>query len=151
MSAQLEWADIESAAEVLYPGVEVDGATVEPGQVALAWWTGSNGIALCASDPAELANYLEGLANQIRGLPLPPTVEAHIPAGLRRATWAPCTAEPTPGTAIAPAGEGTTLCSNTGPVTYDPRRATCPECLDTWNEGDTGDPTTLVPIAYRLS
>ncbi|MEU8812592.1 hypothetical protein ACN6K5_002184 [Streptomyces violaceoruber] len=46
MTDRLEWAHVSSPAELLYPGRDIDGATVEPGEIAVAMWTGSNGIAV---------------------------------------------------------------------------------------------------------
>ncbi|MFF4053912.1 hypothetical protein ACFYZ5_45775 [Streptomyces chartreusis] len=43
---RLEWAHTTSSAELLYPGADIDGAVVELGEIAVAVWTGSNGIAL---------------------------------------------------------------------------------------------------------
>ena len=46
MSDRLEWAHVTSGAELLFPGENIDDAVVEPGEIAVAVWTGSNGIAL---------------------------------------------------------------------------------------------------------
>ncbi|MGW5434106.1 hypothetical protein ACWET9_44350 [Streptomyces sp. NPDC004059] len=65
MADRLEWADITSRAELLFPGNTINGATVEVGEIAIAWWTGSTGIAL-SGPPEQLAARLEKAAADVR-------------------------------------------------------------------------------------
>ena len=164
MVAKLEWADIECCSEVLYPGVDVDGAVVAPGQVAIAWWTGSNGVALCAASPAAAAEYFERLAARLQVLPPPPAEEAHIAAVLNhadrtrvrdavlRALTRLLRRSPRPVSGKADVRTvGLALCGDTGPAVIDPRQATCAECLSTWSEQAAGPPRLSVSLVYPLT
>ncbi|MGW4178652.1 hypothetical protein [Streptomyces rubiginosohelvolus] len=65
MSDRLEWADTTSEAQLLFPGTDIDGATVASGELAIAFWSGSNGIAL-SGPPQDLADRLEQAAAAVR-------------------------------------------------------------------------------------
>lgn len=61
MSDRIEWHDTTSGVKLLFPGEDIDGVIVENGQVAIAFGTESNGIAL-SGPPQDLASRLEQVA-----------------------------------------------------------------------------------------
>ncbi|MEU4038546.1 hypothetical protein [Streptomyces collinus] len=114
-------------AELLFPGAEVDGAPVEVGELAIAFWTGSNGIAL-SGPPHDLADRLEQAAASVRAARLLTEPPRHLPDGLDPWVWSAL--------GTGPDGEedsGTTVCRTTGVTVRDPRRVTCGDCVTTWN------------------
>src|SRR5437867_694495 len=117
MSDRLEWADTTSGAELLFPGEDIDGATVDNGQVAVAWWTGSNGIAL-EGPPQQLADRLEQAAAIVRAVvPLVPEQPRHLPGDLDPWAWI------TLGTGADSSTEhSNTRCRTPGITVRDPRR-----------------------------
>ncbi|MET8816672.1 hypothetical protein ABZW47_32350 [Streptomyces sp. NPDC004549] len=128
MSDRLEWADTTSSAQLLFPGEDIDGATVDAGELALAFWTGSSGIALSGT-PQDLAERLEQaavvvraaaqlLAEPLRHLPEDLTPEA----GMDRDTGSDSSEM-----------RDITLCSTQGTAVADPRRVTCGDCVAAWN------------------
>lgn len=128
MSDRLEWADTTSGAQLLFPGENIDGATVDAGEIAIAFWTGSHGIALSGS-PQDLADRLEQaaaaaraaaqlLAEPLRHLPEDLSPEAGIALGAGRDYSEP---------------HDQTLCSTPGTAVADPRRVTCGDCIAAWN------------------
>lgn len=128
MSDRLEWAAPTSRAELLFPGEDVDGATVDAGEIAIAFWTGSNGIAL-SGPPQNLAERLEqaaAIARTAAGLLTEPL--RHIPDGLDPWAW---TARGT--RADSSEEHGNTLCATSAATAADPRRVTCGDCIAAWN------------------
>ncbi|MFJ1874178.1 hypothetical protein [Streptomyces chartreusis] len=130
MSDRLEWAHTTSYGELLYPGVDIDGAVVEPGEIAVAVWTGSNGIAL-HGPKQELHDRLLQLAAAVHEAPPVPEAEACIAESVDAATWKP---DHPLDRALAPLPGAPALCgTGVRPVAPDPRLATCPECIDVFN------------------
>jgi len=134
MSDRLEWADTNSGAQLLFPGEDVDGATVDAGEIAIAFWTGSNGIAL-SGPPQQLADRLEqaaAIARTAAGLLAEPL--RHLPDGLDPWTWT------TLGTGTDSSEEhDNTLCRTPGITVLDPRRVTCGDCVAAWNVHWSGE------------
>ncbi|WP_369383295.1 hypothetical protein [Streptomyces sp. cg36] len=136
MSDRLEWADTASAAQLLYPGTDIDDAVVEPGEIAVAVWTGSNGIALYG-EQQRLADRLQQLSDAVRTAP--PVLQQ-----------AACIAAET---ASLPASGAVYLearrsrCGESATVAADPRQATCPYCIQAYNT----DPATPDHLRIRLS
>ncbi|MFE2850171.1 hypothetical protein ACFXJO_03460 [Streptomyces lavendulae] len=128
MSDRLEWADTTSFAELLFPGVNIGGATVDNGEIAVAFWTGRNGIAL-SGPPQQLADRLEQAALIARAAAvLVQEPLRHIPDGLDPWLWI------TLGTdADSPAAHANTKCRTPGITATDPRRVTCGHCIAAWN------------------
>ncbi|GGP80847.1 hypothetical protein [Streptomyces melanogenes] len=136
MFDRLEWADTASAAVLLYPGTDIDDAVVEPGEIAVAIRTGSNGIALYGTQQ-QLADRLQQLSNAVRTAP--PVLQhaaciAAAPASL-----------PASGTVFLEARR--TRCRERATVAADPRQATCPYCIEDHN----ADPATPDHLRIRLS
>lgn len=130
MSDRLEWAHTTSYGELLYPGVDIDGAVVEPGEIAVAVWTGSNGIAL-HGPKQQLCDRLLQLAAAVHEAPPVPWAEACIAESVDVANWKP--GQPLD-RALAPLPPAPALCGcGVRPVAPDPRLATCPECIDVFN------------------
>ncbi|WP_424892203.1 hypothetical protein [Streptomyces sp. XH2] len=145
MSDRLEWAHTTSKAELLYPGTDVDEAVVDPGEIAVAIWTGSNGIAL--HGPREqLRDRLLQLAAAVHDAPPVPTTEACISEDVDPRRWEPglpfeLVSRPTTFPSIA-------KCRYTHrPVTNDPRMATCLDCIDQWNRED---PNTHLSLSHPI-
>ncbi|GAA0611255.1 hypothetical protein [Streptomyces crystallinus] len=136
MFNRLEWADTASAAVLLYPGTDIDDAIVEPGEIAVAVGTGSNGIALYGS-PRQLADRLQQLSDAIRSAPPVPQhaacISAH-PAPPHASDAVFLDAQPT-------------MCGDTATVATDPRQATCPACIEAHN----AHPATPDRLRIRLS
>lgn len=128
MSDRLEWAHASSGAELLFPGEDIDDAIVEPGEIAVAVWTGSSGIALHGPRQA-VRDRLLYLARAVDEAPPVPFAEACIPADTDPRRWRPAPL-PRP---LAPAPAAPTLCGDDGPAAADPRLTTCPDCIETWN------------------
>ncbi|MFB7835996.1 hypothetical protein [Streptomyces sp. NPDC056056] len=128
MSDRLEWADTTSSAELLFPGVDIDGATVDNGEIAIAFWTGSNGIAL-SGPPQQLADRLEQAALIARAAAvLAQEPLRHISGGLDPWLWIIL------GTAAdSQAEHANTKCGTPGITATDPRRVTCGHCIAAWN------------------
>ncbi|MEU1465281.1 hypothetical protein ABZ467_32360 [Streptomyces sp. NPDC005727] len=128
MSERLEWADATNSAQLLFPGVDIDGATVDAGEVAIAFWTGSNGIAL-SGPPHDLADRLDQAAAIVRAAArLLAEPLRHLPDTLAPSDWT------TPGTGPASDEDsGNTVCHTPGFTVRDPRRVTCGDCVATWN------------------
>ncbi|MGW6792388.1 hypothetical protein [Streptomyces chartreusis] len=130
MSDRLEWAHTTSYGELLYPGVDIDGAVVEPGEVAVAVWTGPGGIAL-HGPKQELCDRLLQLAAFVDAAPPVPEAEACIAESIDVATWNPGQALDR---ALAPLPPAPALCGcEVRPVAPDPRLTTCPECISVFN------------------
>ncbi|OEJ49525.1 hypothetical protein [Streptomyces agglomeratus] len=128
MSERLEWADTTSGAQLLFPGEDVDGATVDAGELAIAFWTGSNGIAL--SGPSQdLADRLEQASIIVRAAAIPLQQPLrHLPDGL----------DPRAGIVLGTGADSSeehtnTLCRTPGITAADPRRVTCGGCVAAWN------------------
>jgi hypothetical protein len=122
------WADTTSGAQLLFPGEDVDGATVDAGELAIAFWTGSNGIALCGL-PQDLADRLEQASVIVRAVAtLLQQPQRHLPQGL--APWAGIV--PGEGNESSEEHDGT-LCRTPGITVTDPRRVTCGDCVAAWN------------------
>lgn len=143
MSDRLEWADTTSGAELLFPGEDIDGAIVENGQVAIAFWTGSNGIAL-SGPPQDLASRLEqaaAIARTVAKFLAEPL--RHLPDGLDpRARIAPGVGADTP------EEDASTTCGTPGITVADPRRVTCGDCVAAWN---TCWPEFAIPVVLSIS
>ena len=144
MSERLEWADTTSGAQLLFPGEDVDGATVDAGELALAFWTGSDGIAL-SGPPQDLADRLEQAAIIVRAAtnlfqqPL-----RHLPDRLD--PWAGSVL----GTGTDSSEEhDTTLCRTPGITVADPRRVTCGGCVAAWNARQP-DQQLAFPVALSV-
>ncbi|MDT0318536.1 hypothetical protein [Streptomyces millisiae] len=141
MSDRLEWAEADSPAELLYPGTDIDGATVSPGEMAVAVWTGSNGIALYGPQK-QLADRLGQLAHAVRCAP---------PAGEREACIDRALDPQSPRTEAADSDAYLTAretkCGFTSTVVMDPRQATCSECIEIWNS----DPAVTDESRVRLT
>ncbi|MFE0777012.1 hypothetical protein [Streptomyces sp. NPDC058861] len=75
-------------AELLFPGEDIDGATVEPGEIAVAVWTGSNGIALHGPREAVRDRLLQ-LALPVHEAPPVPFAHACIPERTDPRRWRP--------------------------------------------------------------
>ncbi|GEK01552.1 hypothetical protein NHG22_10230 [Streptomyces sp. ATE26] len=120
MSERLEWACATSGAQLLFPGVDADGATVDVGEVAIAFWTGSNGIAL-SGPPNALADRLEQAAAIIRAAArLLAEPLRHLPDGLDPWGWIALGTDPD-----SEEDSDTTVCRTPGVTVRDPRRVTC--------------------------
>jgi hypothetical protein len=128
MTDRLEWAHAGSCAELLYPGSDIDGAVVEPGEIAVAMWTGSNGIALYGPR-AQLRDRLLQLADAVDSAPPPSTEEACIAEELEPSGWHPAQM-PAVQTGAA---RGKARCGAERPIAMDPRLATCESCIEIWN------------------
>lgn len=129
MSERLEWAHASSGAELLFPGEHIDGAVVEPGEIAVAVWTGSNGIALHGPREAVRDRLLQ-LALAVHEAPPVPFADACIPERTNPRRWRPAPL-PRP---LAPGPAGPALCGGADrPAAADPRLATCPDCIERWN------------------
>ncbi|WP_024126828.1 MULTISPECIES: hypothetical protein [unclassified Streptomyces] len=129
MSERLEWAHASSGAELLFPGEDIDGAVVEPGEIAVAVWTGSNGIALHGPREAVRDRLLQ-LALAVHEAPPVPFADACIPERTDPRRWRPAPL-PRP---LAPNPAGPALCGGADrPAAADPRLATCPDCIERWN------------------
>lgn len=122
MFDRIEWAEAASAAELLYPGTDIDDAVVEPGEIAIAVWTGSNGIALYGAQQ-QLADRLQQLSDAVRTAPPVPQHAACIAAD---------PAEPPASGTVLPEARRT-RCGQSGTVAADPRQATCPACIEAHN------------------
>ncbi|MFF4531693.1 hypothetical protein ACFY1P_20775 [Streptomyces sp. NPDC001407] len=144
MSDRLEWAHVTSDAELLYPGSDIDEAVVDPGEIAVALWTGSNGIALHGSRQRVLDRLLQ-LAAAVLDAPPVPIHEACIAEQVDMWYWEPDGPVLGP---LPPAAPAPTWCGETRPVAADPRLATCPQCIETWNDLAPRTPLNLShPIA----
>ncbi|MEU9744688.1 hypothetical protein [Streptomyces niveus] len=143
MSDRLEWAHATSGAQLLFPGEDVDGAVVEPGEIAVAVWTGSNGIAL--HGPREqLRDRLLQLALAVHEAPPVPFADACIAERTDPRRWRP---EPL-STPLAPTDPARALCGSvTQPIAADPRLATCRDCINQWNESQ---PHTRLSLAHPI-
>ena len=129
MSERLEWAHASSGAELLFPGEHIDGAVVEPGEIAVAVWTGSNGIALHGPREAVRDRLLQ-LALAVHEAPPVPFAAACIPERTNPRRWRPAPL-PRP---LAPGPAGPALCGGADrSAAADPRLATCPDCIERWN------------------
>ncbi|MFF7764873.1 hypothetical protein ACFZCO_43775, partial [Streptomyces griseorubiginosus] len=104
------------------------GAVVEPGEIAVAIWTGSNDIALYG--PREqLRDRLLQFASAVHSAPPVPMQEACIAEELKPSEWHP---------ELIPAGQlhavrGKAWCGDDRPIGADPRLATCESCIEIWN------------------
>lgn len=128
MTDRLEWADHTSGAELLFPGEDISEATVETGEIAIAWWTGSNGIAL-SGPPEQLAARLEQAAAIARAAaPLLKQPLTHLPAGLAPWEWTAPSTETDTSDDNASSG-----CGTPGTIVRDPRCVTCGDCITAWN------------------
>ncbi|WP_317447645.1 hypothetical protein [Streptomyces collinus] len=128
MSERLEWADTTCGAQLLFPGENVDGATVNADELAIAFWTGSNGIAL-SGPPHDLANRLEQAAAIVRAAAQLLTEPLrHLPDGLDPWAWIAQGTGPN-----CEEDSGNTVCRTAGFTVRDPRRVTCGACVATWN------------------
>ncbi|MET9122177.1 hypothetical protein [Streptomyces sp. NPDC004528] len=143
MSDRLEWAGATSEAQLLLPGTDVDGAVVQAGELAVAVWTGSNGIALHGPREQLHARLLQ-LAHAVQEAPPVPLTDACISQQARPELW-----RPGPLTAPVDPGEPEpALCGGTtSPVAADPRLATCPHCIEQWNNGQ---PHTRLMLAHPI-
>ncbi|MGC5264123.1 hypothetical protein ACPXCO_24195 [Streptomyces cyaneofuscatus] len=144
MSERLEWAHTTSAAQLLFPGEDIDGATVDAGELAIAFWTGSNGIAL-SGPPQDLADRLEQAATVAR------TAAILLAEPLRHlsAELSPSTGT-TPGTGTDSSGKhDNTLCRTPGTTVSDPRRVTCGNCVAAWNACQPDQ--FAIPVALAVS
>ncbi|MGW6145681.1 hypothetical protein [Streptomyces sp. NPDC055140] len=129
MSDRLEWAAHTSGAELLFPGEDIDGATVDTGEMAVAFWTGSNGIAL-SGPPEQLAARLEQAAAVVRAAAaLVQDPVRHLPDGLDPWTWIILGTD-----TDSPTEHANTICRTPGITVRDPRRVTCGDCITTWND-----------------
>lgn len=143
MSDRLEWAHVNTGAELLYPGSEVDDAVVEPGEIAVALWTGSNGIAL--HGPRErVRERLLQLAAAVDAAPPVPAESACIPQTLDPSTWR---AEQPVSDSVKPTSRQPARCGKSGPVVTDPRLSTCPGCVEDWNDEA---PATVLRLEHRV-
>ncbi|MEU0389131.1 hypothetical protein [Streptomyces chartreusis] len=128
MTDRLEWAHAGSGAELLYPGSDIDGAVVEPGEIAVAMWTGSNGIALFG--PREqLRDRLLQLAAAVHSAPPVPAEEGCIAEKIDPSEWHPAQIP----TVQTDAARGKAWCGDDRPIAMDPRLATCESCIEIWN------------------
>jgi hypothetical protein len=140
MSDRLEWAHVDNRTELLYPGTWVDEATVDPGEMALAVWTGSNGIALYGRQQ-ELVDRLKQLIDAVRDAPPVPERAACIDRFLDLSSLSPAVTG-----RVAFLHERETKCGTTGTVAADPHLATCPDCIEIYND----DPITTDESCIRL-
>ncbi|MER6853772.1 hypothetical protein AB0A81_40270 [Streptomyces flaveolus] len=126
MSDRLEWADTTSDAQLLFPGADINGATVDAGEIAIAFWTGSNGIAL-SGPPQDLARRLDQAAALVRtAAELLAWPVRHLPDDPQ--AWTAT------GTTTDSSEEHTnSLCRTPGITVTDPRRVTCGACVAAWN------------------
>lgn len=128
MSDRLEWAHATAGAELLFPGEDIDGATVDSGELAIAFWGGSNGIALLGP-PHVLADRLEQAAAIARSaVSLFDGPQAHLPGTLQPDDWAIFGARTSQSTDLHD-----TLCETLGIIVRDPRHVTCGNCVAIWN------------------
>ncbi|MFF1678337.1 hypothetical protein ACFVYG_20145 [Streptomyces sp. NPDC058256] len=143
MSDRLEWADTTSGAQLLFPGEDINGATVDHGELAIAFWTGSNGIAL-SGPPQQLAERLEQVATIARtAVVLLAEPLRHLPDGLDPWLWI------TLGTAAdSPQEHANTKCRTPGITVADPRRVTCGDCVAAWNAHWPDQ--FAIPVALRI-
>lgn len=145
MSDRLEWAHVTSGAEILFPGEDIDGAVVEPGEIAVSVWTGSNGIALHGPRD-QLRDRLLQFVAAIEDMRPVPVGEACISEEVDERRWGP-------GLPLELASLTTTfpdiaMCGQAGrPVTTDPRMATCPDCINDWNDRD---PRTRLSLSHPI-
>lgn len=143
MSDRLEWVPASSGAELLFPGEDIDGALVQPGEIAVAMWAGSNGIAL-HGPRRTVRDQLLRLALAVDEAPPVPFAEACIPAGTDPHRWRP-TPLPRP---LAPGPTAPALCGDDDrPAAADPRLTTCPDCITTWN---SHTPHTRLRLAHTV-
>ncbi|MFJ5820007.1 hypothetical protein ACIQGT_39905 [Streptomyces sp. NPDC093108] len=143
MSDRLEWAATTSSAQVLFPGEDIDGATVDAGEIAIAFWTGSNGIAL-SGPPQDLADRLEQAATMVRtAAVLLAEPLRHLPDDLDPMTWIDLST----GT-DATADHDNALCRMPGITVADPRRVTCGDCVAAWNA--TQPDRFTIPVALSV-
>ncbi|MFD5079536.1 hypothetical protein [Streptomyces sp. NPDC058371] len=143
MSDRLEWADTTSGAQLLFPGDDINGATVAAGELAIAFWTGSNGIAL-SGPPQDLADRLEQAAAIARtAAVLLAEPQRHLPDELNPWAWI------APGTGTDSAEEhDNTLCRTPGITVADPRRVTCGGCVAAWNARQPDQ--FVIPVALSV-
>ncbi|MGI5133836.1 hypothetical protein [Streptomyces sp. CA-106110] len=143
MAERLEWADHTSSAEILFPGEDIDGATVDNGEIAVAFWTGSNGIAL-SGPPQDLARRLEQAATVVRAAArLLQEPLRHLPDGLDPWAWILLGTD-----ADSCEEHNNTLCRTPGITVADPRRVTCGDCITVWNARWSGE--FAFPVTLRI-
>ncbi|RLU82546.1 hypothetical protein CTZ27_29925 [Streptomyces griseocarneus] len=130
MTNRLASVYANSDAVLLYPGSDIDGAEIAPGEIAVAVQSRYNSIAL--HGPREqLLDRLLQLAEAVRNAPPVPTHDACIADEMD--IWGWDTDQPVTGP-VPPAAPALALCGETRPVATDPRLATCPQCIETWND-----------------
>ncbi|MFJ9900587.1 hypothetical protein ACIQPR_45400 [Streptomyces sp. NPDC091280] len=114
--------------DLLYPGTSIDGELVRDGEMAVALWDHSNGVALHGTQQ-ELLSRLEQLTAVVRAASPPPTELFHLPVHLE-----PGDVIPESGAVCADHVHDTTRCDTPGITVRDPRRATCAACIGDWND-----------------
>ncbi|MEU0030672.1 hypothetical protein [Streptomyces sp. NPDC006335] len=144
MSSRLEFVRVASdnPIDLLYPGTSIGGDLVSDGEMAVALWNRSNGIALHGTQQ-DLLNRLEQLTAVVRAAPPLPTEPYHLPAHLD-----PDDVIPETGDVCVDGVHDTTRCATPGITVRDPRRATCAACISDWNDiGHTAIATVLYVAA----
>ncbi|MFD8413985.1 hypothetical protein ACFV2Q_19875 [Streptomyces sp. NPDC059650] len=139
---EFEWINPTDGQPVLlYPGFSSDDATLEAGEIAAAVYSGSDGIALYGDREKVLALLLK-LADAVRNAPPVPTSEACLGEATDPTTWKPGPLAE----AVSPDAMGWPLCGALAqqPIAADPRLATCPDCIDAFNEREPQAPLRLV-------
>ncbi|MEU9167861.1 hypothetical protein AB0D34_08705 [Streptomyces sp. NPDC048420] len=141
MSSRLEFVCVASdqPIDLLYPGTSIGGDLVSDGEMAVALWNRSNGIALHGTQQ-DLLNRLEQLAAVVRAAPPLPTESYHLPAHLD-----PDGVIPEPGDVCFDHVHDKTRCATPGITVRDPRRATCAVCISDWNDAWH---TTIATVLY---
>ncbi|MFI5986899.1 hypothetical protein ACIBEA_39310 [Streptomyces sp. NPDC051555] len=124
-----QWAHVTNEAELLYPGVDIEGA-LKVGAIAVAIWNGGgNGIVIYGPKD-ELRDRLLQLAAAVDNASPAPSADACISVLTDPRRWKP---GPLPHT-LAPLGPAPARCDGLPrAVAADPRLATCPDCVETWN------------------
>ncbi|MFK0154205.1 hypothetical protein ACIQVK_19295 [Streptomyces sp. NPDC090493] len=144
--------------DLLYPGTSIGGDLVRDGEMAVALWAHSNGIALQGTQQ-DLLNRLEQLTAVVRTAPPLPTEPFHLPAHL-----VPDDVIPETGDVRVDHVHDATRCTTPGITVRDPRRATCAGCISDWNDiwrtaiatvlyvpADTTDHTISPSLPYSLT